>query len=33
VNGVPVVSGGEHTGAMPGRAVRGPGWTGWEDGR
>lgn len=26
VNGVPVVSNGEHTGAMPGRAVRGPGW-------
>ncbi len=28
VNGVAVVSGGEHTGAKPGRAVRGPGWTG-----
>jgi N-acyl-D-amino-acid deacylase len=27
VNGVPVVSEGEHTGATPGRAVRGPGWT------
>ena len=27
VNGVPVVSDGEHTGATPGRAVRGPGWT------
>ncbi len=26
VNGVPVVSGGKHTGAKPGRAVRGPGW-------
>lgn len=26
VNGVPVVSGGQHTGAKPGRAVRGPGW-------
>ena len=26
VNGVPVVSGGEHTGAKPGRAVHGPGW-------
>ena len=26
VNGVPVVSDGEHTGATPGRAVRGPGW-------
>jgi len=23
---VPVVSGGKHTGAKPGRAVRGPGW-------
>lgn len=26
VNGVPVLSNGEHTGAMPGRVVRGPGW-------
>ena len=26
VNGVPVISEGEHTGAKPGRAVRGPGW-------
>lgn len=26
VNGVPVVSGGQHTGAKPGRAVHGPGW-------
>jgi N-acyl-D-amino-acid deacylase len=26
VNGVQVVSDGEHTGAMPGRVVRGPGW-------
>lgn len=26
VNGVPVVSKGKHTGAKPGRAVRGPGW-------
>jgi len=26
VNGVPVVSDGEHTGATPGRAIRGPGW-------
>ncbi len=26
VNGVPVVSKGEHTGATPGRAVHGPGW-------
>lgn len=29
VNGVAVWSGGGHTGAMPGRAVRGPGWSGW----
>lgn len=27
VNGVPVVDDGIHTGAMPGRAVRGPGWS------
>jgi N-acyl-D-amino-acid deacylase len=27
VNGVPVLSDGEHTGATPGRFVRGPGWT------
>jgi N-acyl-D-amino-acid deacylase len=26
VNGVPVVSQGKHTGATPGRAIRGPGW-------
>lgn len=26
VNGIPVVSEGQHTGATPGRAVRGPGW-------
>jgi N-acyl-D-amino-acid deacylase len=26
VNGVPVISEGKHTGATPGRAVRGPGW-------
>jgi N-acyl-D-amino-acid deacylase len=26
VNGVPVLKNGEHTGAMPGRCVRGPGW-------
>lgn len=30
VNGVVVVRDGEHTGAKPGRVVRGPGWTGWE---
>jgi N-acyl-D-amino-acid deacylase len=28
VNGVPVLLDGRHTGAMPGRAVRGPGWVG-----
>ncbi len=27
VNGVQVLRDGEHTGAMPGRVVRGPGWT------
>jgi N-acyl-D-amino-acid deacylase len=26
VNGVPVLRNGEHTGAKPGRVVRGPGW-------
>ncbi len=30
VNGVPVVSDGKHTGATPGRAIRGPGWIGWK---
>lgn len=30
VNGVAVVDGGVHTGALAGRAVRGPGWTGWQ---
>ncbi len=29
VNGVHVLNNGEHTGATPGRVVRGPGWTGW----
>ncbi|MCA9936729.1 MAG: amidohydrolase family protein, partial [Anaerolineales bacterium] len=28
VNGVPVIADGEHTGATPGRVVRGPGWQG-----
>ncbi|TYT25929.1 amidohydrolase family protein [Luteimonas viscosa] len=28
VNGVQVLRGGEHTGAKPGRVVRGPGWAG-----
>jgi N-acyl-D-amino-acid deacylase len=31
VNGEQVLRDGEHTGAMPGRVVRGPGWIGWED--
>ena len=31
VNGVAVVRDGRHTGATPGRAVRGPGWTGWQE--
>ena len=31
VNGVQVLEDGEHTGATPGRVVRGPGWTGWDD--
>jgi N-acyl-D-aspartate/D-glutamate deacylase len=31
VNGEQVLRDGEHTGALPGRAVRGPGWTGWDD--
>ena len=29
VNGTQVLRDGEHTGATPGRVVRGPGWTGW----
>lgn len=29
VNGEAVLRDAEHTGAMPGRVVRGPGWTGW----
>jgi N-acyl-D-amino-acid deacylase len=31
VNGVQVLKDGEHTGAMPGQVVRGPGWTGWKN--
>lgn len=31
VNGVHVLKWGEHTGAKPGRVVRGPGWTGWPE--
>jgi len=30
VNGTQVLKEGEHTGAKPGRVVRGPGWTGWK---
>ena len=33
VNGVQVLRDGEHTGAKPGRVVRGPGWKGWEEER
>ena len=29
VNGVQVLDRGEHTGALPGQVVRGPGWKGW----
>jgi N-acyl-D-amino-acid deacylase len=32
VNGIQVIRDGEHTGAKPGRVVRGPGWSGWPDG-
>ena len=31
VNGTPVIAEGEHTGATPGRVVRGPGWVGWKE--
>jgi N-acyl-D-amino-acid deacylase len=31
VNGVQVLKSGQHTGAFPGRVVRGPGWTGWPE--
>ncbi len=30
VNGTAVWRNGKHTGAKPGRVVRGPGWTGWQ---
>lgn len=33
VNGTPVVSDGKHTNARPGRAIRGPGWTGHNRGQ
>jgi len=32
INGVQVLKDGSHTGAKPGRFVRGPGWTGWPGG-
>ena len=32
VNGTQVVRDGQHTGATPGRVVRGPGWSGWKAG-
>ncbi|MFL6765507.1 MAG: amidohydrolase family protein [Sphingomicrobium sp.] len=32
VNGVQVLKDGVHTGAKPGRVVRGPGWSGWPGG-
>ena len=32
VNGVAVVREGKHTGAKPGKLVRGPGWTGGSGG-
>ena len=32
VNGTQVLADGSHTGALPGRVVRGPGWTGWSEG-
>ncbi|MEQ9563781.1 MAG: D-aminoacylase [Woeseiaceae bacterium] len=31
VNGTHVLKWGEHTGAKPGRVVRGPGWSGWPE--
>lgn len=31
VNGIQVLRNGEHTGATPGRVVRGPGWKGWKN--
>jgi N-acyl-D-amino-acid deacylase len=32
INGVQVLKNGKHTGAKPGRFIRGPGWTGWPGG-
>ena len=31
VNGQAVISAGQHTGATPGRFVKGPGWSGWQN--
>ena len=31
VNGELVIHDGDHTGALPGQVVRGPGWRGWQD--
>ncbi len=31
INGVEVIRDGSHTGATPGRVVRGPGWIGWNE--
>lgn len=31
INGIQVLKDGAHTGAKPGRALRGPGWLGWEE--
>ena len=31
VNGEVVLRNGEHTGALPGQVVRGPGWRGWSE--
>ena len=31
VNGIQVLNNGDHTGAMPGRIVHGPGWRGWNN--
>ena len=30
VNGITVIADSKHTGALPGRVVRGPGWEGWD---
>lgn len=31
INGIQVLRDGEHTGELPGRVVRGPGWVGWHE--